>query len=90
MKESISFKYEPSPVETQCSDGLVTTEMNHDAPLINSLSAIEQSEKEQEEITQSDKVLFSSNSKVSTNSRLKGMPFQTKLNHRNPPSIKKL
>ncbi|XP_016309761.1 centromere protein J isoform X2 [Sinocyclocheilus anshuiensis] len=54
--ESISFKYEPSPVETQCLDGLVTTEMNHDAPLINSLSAIVQSEKEQEEITQSDKI----------------------------------
>lgn len=57
MKESISFKHEPSPVETQCSDGLVMTEMNHDAPLMNSLSAIEQSEKEQEEVTQSDKVL---------------------------------
>lgn len=57
MKESISFKYEPSPVETQCSDGLVTTEMNHASPLINSLPAIEQSEKEQEELTQSDKVL---------------------------------
>uniref|UniRef100_A0A672RJH7 Centromere protein J C-terminal domain-containing protein n=2 Tax=Sinocyclocheilus grahami TaxID=75366 RepID=A0A672RJH7_SINGR len=54
--ESISFKYEQSPVETQCLDGLVTTEMNHDAPLINSLSAIVQSEKEQEEITQSDKI----------------------------------
>lgn len=63
MKESISFKYEQSPVETQCSDGLVTTAMNHDALLINPLSAIEQSEKEQEEIAQSDKVLFSSNSK---------------------------
>ncbi|XP_052422422.1 centromere protein J isoform X2 [Carassius gibelio] len=56
MKESISFKYEPSPVETQCSDGLVTTEMNHASPLINSLPAIEQSEKEQEELTQSDKI----------------------------------
>ncbi|XP_016365157.1 centromere protein J isoform X1 [Sinocyclocheilus rhinocerous] len=56
MKESISFKYQPSPVETQCLDGLVTTEMNHDAPLINSLSAIVQSQKEQEEITQSDKI----------------------------------
>uniref|UniRef100_A0A8C1V1D4 Centrosomal P4.1-associated protein n=1 Tax=Cyprinus carpio TaxID=7962 RepID=A0A8C1V1D4_CYPCA len=56
MKESISFKHEPSPVETQCSDGLVMTEMNHDAPLMNSLSAIEQSEKEQEEVTQSDKI----------------------------------
>ncbi|XP_016365158.1 centromere protein J isoform X2 [Sinocyclocheilus rhinocerous] len=54
--ESISFKYQPSPVETQCLDGLVTTEMNHDAPLINSLSAIVQSQKEQEEITQSDKI----------------------------------
>ncbi|XP_016298482.1 centromere protein J-like isoform X3 [Sinocyclocheilus anshuiensis] len=53
VKESISFKYEPSPVETQCSDGLVTTERNHDAPH-NSLSGIEKSEKEQEEITQSD------------------------------------
>uniref|UniRef100_A0A8C1H1L0 Centrosomal P4.1-associated protein n=1 Tax=Cyprinus carpio carpio TaxID=630221 RepID=A0A8C1H1L0_CYPCA len=53
VKESISFKYELSPVETQCSDGLVMTERNQDAPH-NSLSATEQSEKEQEEITQSD------------------------------------
>uniref|UniRef100_A0A8C1GRJ5 Centrosomal P4.1-associated protein n=1 Tax=Cyprinus carpio TaxID=7962 RepID=A0A8C1GRJ5_CYPCA len=40
-------------VEWQCSDGLVMTERNQDAPH-NSLSATEQSEKEQEEITQSD------------------------------------
>ncbi|KAK2904980.1 hypothetical protein QQF64_033162 [Cirrhinus molitorella] len=50
IKKSISFKYEQSSVETQCSDELVTT----DASLMNSLCAIEQSEKEQEEITQSD------------------------------------
>ncbi|KAK7169138.1 hypothetical protein R3I93_005208 [Phoxinus phoxinus] len=53
MKEGISFKREHSPVGTQCTDGLVMR--NHDAPLINT-AVIGQSEEEQEEITQSDKI----------------------------------
>lgn len=89
MKESISFKYEPRPVETQCSDGLATTEMNNDAPLINSLSAIEQSEKEQEEITQSDKVLFSSNSSFNK-LQIEGNAISNKTEPQKHPSIKKL
>uniref|UniRef100_A0A672RJS3 Centromere protein J C-terminal domain-containing protein n=1 Tax=Sinocyclocheilus grahami TaxID=75366 RepID=A0A672RJS3_SINGR len=88
MKESISFKYEQSPVETQCLDGLVTTEMNHDAPLINSLSAIVQSEKEQEEITQSDKVLPLAPTRSFNKFQIEGMPFQTKLSHRNPHQLR--
>lgn len=89
MKESISFKYEPRPVETQCSDDLATTEMNNDAPLINSLSAIEQSEKEQEEITQSDKVLFSSNSSFNK-LQIEGNAISNKNKPQKHPSIKKL
>ncbi|XP_043105078.1 centromere protein J [Puntigrus tetrazona] len=56
MKETVGFKYETSPVETPGLNGLFTTETNHDAPLMNSLSAGDQSEEEQEEITQSDKI----------------------------------
>ncbi len=89
MKESISFKYEPRPVETQCSDGLVVTEMNNDAPLMNLLSAIEQSEEEQEEITQSDKVLFSSNSSFNK-LQIEGNSISNKTEPQKHPSIKKL
>ncbi|KAG1946111.1 centromere protein J [Pimephales promelas] len=53
MKEGISFKREHSPVGTQCTGGLVMTQRNHDAPLINT-AVIGQSEEEQEEIMQSD------------------------------------
>ncbi len=76
-------------METQCSDGLVMTEMNNDAPLINSLSAIEQSEEEQEEITQSDKVLFSSNSSFNK-LQIEGNSISNKTEPQKHPSIKKL
>lgn len=62
MKEGINFKSEHSPGGTQCSEGLVMTQRNHHAPLINCLpntAVTGQSEEEQEEIMQSDSKVIS-------------------------------